>query len=160
MSIATQLAIVGLLSLGQADADFLARVERTELLAGQKPFPRIEKDPEGNVVQLRLDSMTLSADEFAALGKLKTLRYLALNKTNVTTGDLRRLQTLERLEGMQLNSTELGDDAMSELVKFPALRSVCLGNVAITPEAIARLKDDFQSADRRLGLGYSQRKPK
>lgn len=142
-----------------ADADFLARIERTELLAGQKPFPRIEKDSEGNIVRLLLNDMTLSADDFAALGKLKTLRFLALNKTNVTTADLRRLQTLERLEGMQLNSTELGDDAMSELVKFPALRSVCLGNVAITPEAIARLKNDFQSADRRLSLGYSQRKP-
>jgi len=159
MSLVTQLAIVSLLALGQADADFLARVERTELLANQKPFPRIEKDPEGNVLRLRLDGMTLSADEFAALGRLKTLRGLTLNKTNVTTADLRRLQPLERLEGMQLNSTELGDDAMSELVKFPALRWVCLGNVAITPEAIARLKDDFQSADRRLSLGYSQRRP-
>jgi hypothetical protein len=159
MFISVQLAMVGLLALGQADADLLARVERTELLANSKPFPRIEKDPEGNIVRLRLDGMTLSADEFAAVGRMATLRSVTLNKTNVTAADLRRFVGLARLEGMQLNSTELGDDAVSELDKFPALRWVCLGNVAIGPAAIDRLKDDFKSADRRLGLGYSQRKP-
>jgi len=159
MCISVQLAMVGLLALGQADTDLLARVERTELTANNKPVQRIEKDPEGNIVRLRLDEMTLSADEFAALGRLATLRSVTLNKTNVTAADLRRLQGLARLEGMQLNSTELGDDAVSELVKFPTLRTVCLGNVAISPAAIARLQDDFKSADRRLALGYSQRKP-
>jgi hypothetical protein len=154
-----QLALVGLLAIGQADADLIARAERTELLATGKPVERVEKDPAGNIVRLRLDGMTLSADEFAALGRLATLSALTLNKTNVTASDLRRLQGLARLEGIALNSTELGDDAVSELVKFPALRWLCLGNVAITPAAIARLQVDFQSADRRLSLGYSRRKP-
>jgi hypothetical protein len=140
------------------EADLVARAERTQLLTSKGPFPRVEKDAEGNITWLRLDAMTLSAEEFTALSRLTTLRYLTLNKTNVTAANLRGLSGLTRLEGLQLNSTELGDDAMAELVKLPALRSVCLGNVAISPEAIKRLKDDFQSADRRLSLGYSQRK--
>src|SRR4029453_9881849 len=127
-------------------ADLIARADGTELLASKGPFPRTEKDADGNVTLLRLDAMTLSAEEFTALCRQATLRYLTLNKTNVTTADLRGLTGLTRLEGLQLNSTELGDDAMAELVKLPALRSVCLGNVAISPEAIKRLKDDFQSA--------------
>jgi hypothetical protein len=150
-------ALLGVMVLAaDPQADLFARIERTELLDSKGPVARIEKDPAGNVTRLRLDAMTLSADEFAALGRLTTLEHLALNKTNVTAADLRRLQGLKQLKGLQLNSTGLGDDAMAELVKFPALRSVCLGNVAISPEAIARLLADFNSADRRLALGYSQ----
>ena len=152
-------ALLGVLTIAaDPQADLIARADRTELLGSKGPFPRTEKDAEGNVTGLRLDTMTLSAEEFAALSRLTTLRYLTLNKTNVTTADLRGLTGLTRLEGLQLNSTELGDDAMAELVKFPALRSVCLGDVAISPEAVKRLKDDFLSVDRRLSLGYSPRK--
>lgn len=150
--------LVLLALVADAHTDLLTRVERTELLVSGKPAQRIEKDAAGNIVRLRLDGMVFSADEFAALARLTTLRHLALNRTNVTAADLRKLHTLTRLEGMQLNSTELGDNATSELIKFPALRSACLGSVAISPDAIARLKAEFKSADRRLSLGYSERR--
>lgn len=149
---------LALLQTADGQDDLLAKVERTELLINGKPAARIEKDEAGNVVRMQLDGMTLSAAEFAALARLTTIRHLSLCRTNVTAGDLRTLHTLARLEGLRLNSTELGDDAAGELVGFPALRSVCLGSVAIGPQAIERLKADFQSANRRLGLGYSQRK--
>src|SRR5262245_859933 len=117
--------LAGALALAaDPQADLIARAERTELPASKGLVARVEKDADGNVTLLRLDAMTLSADEFTALSRLTTLRRLTLNKTNVTTADLRRLQGLTRLEGMQLNSTELGDDATAELVKFPALRWV------------------------------------
>jgi hypothetical protein len=155
-----KLALLVLLALAsEADSGLIARVERTELLVSGKPYRRIEKDAEGNIIRLQLDGMQLTAEEFAALGKVTTLRYLALNKTNVTKADLRHLQNLKQLQGLQLNSTELADDALGELIKVPALRSVCLGSVAISPEAITRLKNEFEVADRKLGVGYSQRKP-
>jgi len=154
------LIALALLSVaGDTEVGLIARVERTELLAGNKPVQRIEKDAEGNVIRLRLDGMQLTADEFVALGRVTTLRHLALNKTNVTAADLRQLRGLKQLQGLQLNSTALADDAVGELIRIPALRSVCLGSVAITPEAISRLKEEFESADRKLSLGYSQRKP-
>lgn len=153
------LAFLVLLALvTDAQTDLLTRVERTVLLVSGKPAQRIEKDAAGNIVRLRLDGMVLSSDEFDSLARLTTLRHLALNRTNVTAADLRKLRTLTQLEGMQLNSTELGDNAMSELIGFPVLRTVCLGRVAIRPEAIARLKAEFKSADRRLSLGYSERR--
>jgi hypothetical protein len=159
MLASSKLAFMLLLALvSDAQTDLLTRVERTELLVSGQPAQRIERDAAGNIVRLRLDGMTLSAEEFTALSRLTTLRHLSLNRTNVTAALLRKLHTLTRLEGLQLNSTELGDDATAELVKFPALRSVCLGSVPVRPEAIARLKADFESADRRLSLGYSERR--
>ncbi len=150
--------LVCLALVGDALADLLARVERTELLVSGKPAARIEKDTDGNIVRLRLDGMTLSAEEFAALAHVTTVRHLSLNGTNVTAADLRTLHTLTRLEGLRLNSTQLADDAAAELIKFPALRSVCLFSVAIRPEAIAQLKADFETADRRFSLGYAERR--
>ena len=43
--------------------------------------------------------------------------------------------------------------------KFAVLRWVWVRSVAVSPAAIARLKDDCESAARRLAPGYSQRKP-
>jgi hypothetical protein len=136
-------------------SELVARAERTEFLVSKKAVPRVERDADGNVICLRLDGMALSAEEFAALGRLTALRHLTLNRTNVTSADLRKLHTLSRLEGLQLNSTELGDDAARELIGFPALRSVCLARVAMRSDAIERLKADFEAADRRLAVGYS-----
>src|SRR5262245_65816732 len=112
-------AVLVLLALAaDPQADLLARIERTELVVSGKSFPRIEKDADGNVVRLQLDGMQLSADEFTALSRLTTLRYLALNKTNVTAADLRALHGLARLEGMQLNSTDLSADAAADTSTF------------------------------------------
>lgn len=153
---------VALLVLAALAADekneLVARAERTEFLINSRPTSRVEKDAEGNVLRLRLDGMALSADEFAALARLTALKHLTLNRTNVTAADLRKLHTLVRLETLQLNVTELGDDATGELIGFPVLRSVCLGNVAVSPEAIERMKAQFQAAERRFAVGYSPKR--
>jgi hypothetical protein len=138
--------------------ELVARAEQTEFLIASKPTSRVEKDAEGNLIRLRLDGMALSAEEFAALARLTAVKHLTLNRTNVTAADLRKLHTLVRLETLQLNVTELGDDATGELIGFPALRSVCLGNVAMSPEAIERMKAQFQAADRRFAVGYSPKR--
>jgi hypothetical protein len=59
---------------------------------------------------------------------------------------------------LNLTSTEVTDAAVDEIMKLESLRSLCLGNVAVTPEAVARLKEHFRTHKRRLSLGYYQRK--
>ena len=140
------------------EVSFLARIEREDLIFNGKPVSRIDRDPDGNVVRLQLDGLRLSADDFKSLSRVKTLRVLSLRRTNVTDADLRQLQSLPKLEYLVLTSTEVSDLAIDEIVKMPAVRTICLGDVNISPEAVAKLKDHFQAKDRRLSLGYSQRK--
>jgi hypothetical protein len=146
-------------SINDADADFIARVENTAWLdSAGKPIPRVARDTHGDVQRLWLSGMRLSADDFAAIGRLGALRSLDLYRTNVTDADLRVLRKLPHLEGLNLTSTEVSDAAIDELMGLEPLRSLCLGNVAVTPEAVARLKEHFRTRGRRLSLGYSQRK--
>lgn len=142
-----------------ADAEFLTRVENTKLESSKgEQFPRIERDAAGKITKLTLSKMQLSADDFAAIGRIKTLRSLVLYSTNVTNADLRKLCELPSLESINLTSTEVTDEAIDSLLKVDSLKSLCLGNVAITPEAVARLKEHFRKQDKRLALGYGQRK--
>ncbi len=147
---------------GDVDADFVAKVEKTAWLGSDgKPIDevRVERNTDGQVETLRLANMKLSAGDFAAIGKIKSLKHLDLYRTNVTDADLRSLGDLPLLTGINLTSTEVTDAAIDDLIKFPALQSLCLGDVAITPAAIVRLKEHFRAKDKRLALGYNQRKP-
>lgn len=144
---------------GDVDADFLSRVESAKWLGSNgTPIPRIKRDADGNVETLQLDGIQLTAEDFATIGRFRTLRFLGLQRTNVTNADLRKLRELPHLKGLSLTNTEISDVAIDEIVKFESLRSLCLGNVAVTPEAVARLKAHFRDQERLLSLGYSQRK--
>ena len=151
------------------DAEFISRVEATAWLNDEgkpvrdpttgKPLSRIERDADGKVKTLRLDEMQLSADEFAALGRMESLRVLVLFRTNVTDENLRQLRALPQLDGLNLSSTEITDAAVEEIIQFKSLRSLCLGNVKVTPEPVVRLKQHFRTHEkRRLSVGYYQRK--
>ena len=145
--------------INDLDADFISRVENTEWLdSAGKPIPRVVRDANGNVENLGLSGMQLSSADFAAIGRLRTLRFLSLYRTNVTNADLRQLREVPRLQGLNLTSTEVTDAAVDEIVQLDSLRSLCLGNVSITPMAVVRLKEHFRAHDRRLSLGYSQRR--
>lgn len=134
-------AIVLTALVGGVDADFLSRVENTKWLDSQgKPIPRIGRDADGNVEKLQLDGIQLTPEDFAAIGRLRALRFLGLQRTNVTDADVRKLRELPHLQGLSLTNTEITDASIDEIMKFESLRSLCLGNVAVTPEAVARLK--------------------
>jgi len=160
MIIAISLTAIALVGWNNdVDADFISRVENTEWLDGKgNSIPRVKRNADGKVEKLALSGMQLSAEDFAAIGRLKTLRFLGLNRTNVTNADLCQLRELTHLEGLNLTCTEVSDAAIDEILKLESLRSLCLGNVAITREAVDRLKEYFRAHERRLSLGYSQRK--
>lgn len=141
-----------------AEAEFIERVEQTELIVNGKPNQRVYRDDDGQVTVLRLDRMELSEEDFQTLRHITSLKRLWMWGVNVTDDDLQCLQVLPDLEAVSLTNTEVTDAAIDRLLEFPALHTLCLGNVRITPEAIERLQDGFKSHDRRLALGYYQRK--
>ena len=118
---------------------------------------RITKDDEGNVVSLLLDGMDLAAEEFESLGQIEHLQRISFRRTNISSADLKHLRGLKELVMLNLCSTEVKDEVIGELVQLPALRTLCLGDVAITPGAIELLKDEFHAQNRKLSLGYSPR---
>jgi Leucine-rich repeat (LRR) protein len=160
MIIAIGLTAIALIGWNNdVDADFISRVENTDLLDSEgHSIPRVERNADENVERLELSGMQLSAEDFASIGRLKTLRFLDLYRTNVTNADLRQFRELTHLEGLNLTSTEVSDAAIDEILKLESLRSLCLGNVAISREAVDRLKEHFRAHERRLSLGYSLRK--
>lgn len=143
------------LTTNPIEPDLIKRVQAVQAVGGSE---RLTKDDAGNIVRLRLDDMTLSAADFAAIGRIASLQSLSLNKTNVTDKDLRQLQHLKHLRWLALSSTEITDEAVAEIAQLPALKTLCLGSVKVTPAAIDHLKETFEADGRKLSLGYSQRR--
>ncbi len=142
-------------------ADIVTRAESTELrLTNGKVTPRVERDTDGKVTRLRLDGMRLTNEDAEQLGQLEHLRSLVVYDTPFSDRDLTQLERCESLEHLNLTKTEGTDDAIDSILKLKRLKSLCLGNVNITPGAIERLKEINQTRDRTrdyLRWGYSQR---
>jgi hypothetical protein len=156
MPLTITLAVFAFATIGnEVDGDLLTLIERTPLVVNGQPAARVEKDEEGNIIRLRLDGMRLTQDDFRAVGKITSLRWLSLRGTNVAGDDLDHLQNLHRLENVVLTATGVTDEAVAGIAAITSLRSVCLGNVPMTPEAVHRLK----KLRPRLAIGYYQRRP-
>jgi uncharacterized protein YjbI with pentapeptide repeats len=151
-------AIVLLALFNDADANFISRVEHTAWRdSAGKSFPRIERDDQGHVQKLSLSQMQLSSDDLKVIGHLKTLRNLDLFRTNITNSDLQQLiHDLPQLQGLNLTSTRISDAAIDDIMRLESLRSLCLGDVDVSPEAVGRLKEHFLKNKRRLSLGYAR----
>jgi hypothetical protein len=154
------LAVIVLLTVWSSSvAGIVTRAEITELRrADGTAVTRVERDKDGNVVQLLLNDMQLSSDEVVELGSLVHLRRLGLFQTNFQDGDLQHLNRCRSLKSLNLTSTEVTDAAVQALLELDKLEYLCLGNVNVTPNAILKLKDCANARGQDLKLGYSQRK--
>ncbi len=152
-----------LISSSVSAAGVVARAETTDLRrTNGTVVPRVVRDEDGNVTRLLLNDMKLSPEDVAELGSLDHLRALVLFRTNFRDGDLAPLRQCKRLEHLNLTSTEVSNEAIDTILKLERLKSLCLGDVNITPDAIEKLKERNRTRDRRrdqyLRWGYSQRK--
>lgn len=149
------LTMMALAAVPTSNADkFINRVENTELLINGRKYQRVTRDANGDVIYLRLDNMRLSAADFRVIGDIESLQVLSLRRTNVADENLRCLRELKHLRALILTSTEVSDAAVDEVLRMDELRSTCLGDVLITPDAIANLK----AKRPKLAIGYSPRK--
>ena len=101
--------------------------------------------------------------DFAELGGLEHLRRACSGcRTDFTDGDLAHLKRCKRLEHLNLTSTGVSNDAIDTILELESLRSLCLVDVNITPNAIEKLKERNRNRDPkkripRLRWAYSQR---
>lgn len=143
-----------------ASGDFIARAE-AEIRRNSKGkvLPRVVRDKDRQVIRLFLNGMTLSAAELAELKNHKRLKALVLFRTNITDHDLKHVEACKNLEHLNLTSTQVTDAAVESILKLGKLKTVCLGNVKIAPEALDKLRAQNRRRDEPLRWGYSQRKP-
>jgi hypothetical protein len=138
----------------------VARAEKTDLRRSDgSAVSRVERNTAGDVTGLLLNDMRLTAAEVADLGRLPELRRVVLFRTNVGDGDLKPLAECPHLESLNLVGTGVTDEAVPALLELKALKYLCLGDVRMSPEAVAKLKDGFRARGQDVHMGYSQRKP-
>jgi hypothetical protein len=118
---------------------------------------RVERDEDGNVTQLLLNGMQLSASDIEELGALPHLRRLVLYGVTLADKDLEQLRRCTRLEHLNLSGTNVTDACIDRILEFKQLESVCLGNVDITEDAMARLSEGFEARGQAVKVGYSRR---
>jgi hypothetical protein len=119
---------------------------------------RVERNKAGEVTGLLLNDMQLTPAEVADLGRLPYLRRVVLFRTNVGDGDLKPLAGCPHLESLNLVGTNVTDDAVPALLELTGLKYLCLGDVRMSPEAVAKLKDGFRARGQDVRIGYSRRK--
>ncbi len=103
-----------LIASAASGADMVTRAEATELRhADGTVVARVERDHDGNVIQLLLNDMRLASDEVAELGSLAQLRRLVLFQTNFGDGDLPLLNQCQNLERLNLTSSDVTDDCQA-----------------------------------------------
>lgn len=148
-----------LMHTAASGAGIVARAQTSELrTAGGKVVNRVEQDQNGHVIRLVLNDLQLSQEEIQELGELEHLRQLILFRTNLRDPDLKHLSRCRNLESLNLTGTEVTDNAVDSLLKFEKLKYLCLGDVNISPEAIAQLKSHVHARGQDLKLGYFQKR--
>jgi hypothetical protein len=134
------------------------RADSTPLRLSDRSIVRgVKKDQDGIITELLLNNMQLSPRDIEELAMLVHLRRLVLRQTNFADKDLPCLRSCTRLEHLNLCGTEVTDAAVDHILELKKLKSLCLGNVNISADAIAKLKIELQSRRRVVKLGYSAR---
>jgi hypothetical protein len=80
-----------------------------------------------------------------------------LFRTNFGDGDLKRLAKCTHLESLNLTGTDVSDEAVGSLLELKGLKYLCLGGVRMSPEAVAKLKEQFRAQGQDVRVGYSRR---
>jgi thiol-disulfide isomerase/thioredoxin len=134
------------------------RADSTPLLRSDgSTVRRVEKDQDGNITELLLNDLQLSPRDIEELAMLVHLRRLVLRQTNFADKDLPCLSGCTLLEHLDLSRTEVTDAAVDHILALKKLKSLCLGNVNISADAIARLRNGLHSRGQVVRLGYSGR---
>jgi len=139
-------------------AGIVERAEAIEYRVNGKLESRVERDDAGHVTWLMLAGMSLSHDEVVEIGGLEHLKTVVFYQTNIKDADLTELKRCGELAHLNLTDTEITDAAIDTILELKSLKTVCLGNVKVTPEAVARLKQANRSRTHQLRYGYFERK--
>jgi len=94
------------------------------------------------IAWLDIKGRTLSAVDWAELGRFENLERLHLEQSNVEDDHLALLAGASRLEYINLYATGVSDEGLNHLVHLTALGDVYVWQSRITPEGIARFVEE------------------
>jgi Leucine-rich repeat (LRR) protein len=75
-----------------------------------------------------------------AIGKIKTLKSLNLDKTNIGDVGIEHLENLAQLEFLSLRNTSVSDKSAKSLARLSNLKTLDLSGTKVTDETMAALK--------------------
>ncbi len=85
-----------------------------------------------DLVELFVQSPTLSHEFIEGISTLQNLRILGFSNCDLDANDLRKLHRLPMLESLNIGWTQLNEDALSELSKFDTLQQLNLNNIDLS----------------------------
>jgi hypothetical protein len=133
-------------SLGQmASLDLSTANYSAGLLAGILKITKL--------IELRLDFLKLTSQDFVNLNECPTLRTIWLTGTTTEDDFLPLLKGLSGLENIVLKSTAVGDKGMTDLAALPSLKTLHLPN-SVGDSGVAALAQSKSLAD--LDISYSK----
>lgn len=104
-----------------------------------------------HIAWLDLKGRTLSAAEWAELGRFENLERLHLEQTNVEDAHLEPLSAAGELEYVNLYDTEIGDAGLAHLSGIAALKEVYLWESNVSDDAVARFLEDNPAVNIQRG---------
>lgn len=88
--------------------------------------------PAGNIIALDLRKLPLTNGQLAPISRLKSLRHLSLEATEVSDGALKHMANLKSLQYLSLKSTlftgAAGQDGIKNLAHISSLRQLRIGH--------------------------------
>ncbi|MEM9659533.1 MAG: hypothetical protein AAF961_14330, partial [Planctomycetota bacterium] len=106
------------------------------------------------IVSLDVSGRELSEADLQAIGRLKNLQKLYLQKSSVSDDDLQHLLELKRLEYLNLYGAKLTDAALPHIEKLPALKRLYLFETEVSYENAMRLEQTISGLVVNLGWNH------
>lgn len=101
--------------------------------------------------ELNLGGVRLKDEDMAAIAALKNLTVLHLDGTPITDAGLEHVRALENLVSLNLFGTAITDAGLDHLAGLKNLKSLYLAETKVTAQGVARLQKDLP--DVRIDLG-------
>lgn len=109
-------------------------------------------DLDQNIVILDLKNSVVNEQTFKEIGRLSNVIRIQLQKTNTKSEDILSLPVLPRLESINLFGTEVGNDVLMHLAKFPSLKRIYTWQTNVTDEGISALKESRKDINVENGI--------
>ena len=92
------------------------------------------------LARLAITRTVMTDAALAAIGEIKTLRFLGISAPRVTGAGLRHLEALPELVKLNLSETAVGDDAVEVIAQIKSVRILYVGQTRITADGCDRLR--------------------
>lgn len=132
---------------GEARERLLIRLEANPISSER---PRVYRNEQGEVTQLRFDRLTVTSADIEVVASIGTLKSLSFQFCKISNDDLKKLQALPNLKGLRLDFTNVTDEGLKHVMKLSSLRTLCMRGSLCSPEAVNELRKEKPI----LGIGY------